>query len=286
LFTFLLVACGTAFAEEKAGAQGDAKDKAVVSEQRQPAKAEETPGVTGTASLGVYNKYIFRGYELSRKSVVFQPGLSASYNGFTASWWGNIDSREHATQNFVPDRDKQRSFNETDLTLSYTYTKDKLSLTGGWIYYGLKYADETQEVFGSIAYDVIGKPALTIYRDIDRYPGTYFNLSFAHSIKVYKETTLDLGASFGYMWGDGDFWKTYERATEDYTGSKYSAFHDGMVKAALTIPVTKKVTFVPLVQYWFPLSGNASRKIGTSSYNPNGYLGTNFVGGASINYNF
>jgi hypothetical protein len=103
---------------------------------------------------------------------------------------------------------------------------------------------------------------------------------------VYKEVTLDLGASAGYMWGDSNYWRTYERATDSYTGSEYSAFHDGMVKVGLTIPVTKNVTFVPLAQYWFPLSGKASRKIGTSSYNPNGYLGTNFVGGASINFNF
>jgi hypothetical protein len=287
LFVFFLALCTTVFGQEKKGAQGDAKDGVVVAEQKQPVKVEEAAaGVTGTATLGVYNKYIFRGYELSRKSVVFQPALSASYGGFSMSWWGNIDSREHATQNFVPDRDKQRSFNETDLTLSYTYTKDKLSLTGGWIYYGTKYADETQEVFGTIAYDVIGKPTLTIYRDFDRYPGTYFNFSLAHSIKVYKEVTLDLGASAGYMWGDSNYWRTYERSTDDYTGSEYSAFHDGMVKAALTIPIAKKVTLVPLAQYWFPLSSKASRKIGTNSYNPNGYLGTNFVGGASINYNF
>lgn len=281
-----LLFCFAAYAQE-------AKDKEqhVVEQQKIPVAHEVAPpGVTGTAALGVYNKYIFRGYELSRNSVVVQPALSASYGGFSASFWGNIDSREHGTQNFTPDRDKQRSFNETDLILSYTYAIDKWSLTGGWIYYNTKYADETQELFGSVAYDIFGKPTLSIYRDFDRYPGTYFNFSLSHSIKIYKEVTLDLGASAGYMWGDGNYWKTYEPSTDDRTGTKYSAFHDGMVKLGFTIPVTKKVSVVPVAQYWFPLSGKASRKFSTpggpQSYNPNGYLGTNFVGGASVTYNF
>jgi hypothetical protein len=265
----------------------EVKDDHVVEQQKLPVAHEEAPpGVTGTATLGVFNKYIFRGYELSRRSVVFEPGLSASYGGFSASFWGNIDSKEHGTQNFIPDRDGRRSFNETDLTLSYTYVVDKVSLTGGWIYYGTKYADETQELFGTVSYDTFLKPTLSIYRDIDRYPGTYFNFSIGHSIKLPKEVALDLGASAGYLWGDGNYWKTFQPSTGAFTGPHYEAFHDGKVQAGLTIPITKKVSFVPIVQYWFPLSSKASRHWADASYNPNGYLGTVFVGGASINYNF
>ena len=46
------------------------------------------------------------------------------------------------------------------------------------------------------------KPSLSIYRDITNYPGTYLNLSFAHSFPIVKDMTLDLGASFGYFIGD------------------------------------------------------------------------------------
>jgi hypothetical protein len=97
---------------------------------------------------------------------------------------------------------------------------------------------------------------------------------------------LDLGASAGYMVGDGDYWKTYEPGTCAYTGSHYQGFHDGKVQLGFTIPLTKKVTLVPLAQYWFPLSSKAKRHWADVSYNPNGYLGTVFVGGMSINYNF
>ncbi len=259
----------------------------VVEQQKLPVAHEEAPaGVTGTAAIGVFSNYIFRGYELGKDSIVFQPGLSASYGGFSASVWGNFDSREHGTQNFVPDRGHRRSFNETDLTLSYTKVLGKLSLTGGWIYYGTKYTDETQELFGTASYDVIGKPTLSVYRDIDRYPGTYLNFSLGHSIKLSKGVTLDLGASAGYEWGDGNYWKTFVPATGARTGARYSAFHDGKVQAGVTIPVTKKVSFAPVLQYWFPLSTKARRHWDDNSYNPNGYLKSFLVGGASLNYNF
>lgn len=242
--------------------------------------------VTGSASISLFNRYIFRGYELSSKSIVIQPALSASYKGFSAGFWGNIDSDEHPTQSFVPDRDGQKSFNEVDLTLSYTYTIDKLSLTGGYIYYGTKYTNETEEIFITMAYDVPLKPALSIYRDINEYGGTYFNLSIAHSAAVYKDITLDLGASVGYFSGDANYWKTYESSTGDYTGKKYSAFHDGMVKAGFTIPIAKNLSVQPIAQYWFPLSSKAKRTVDGNSYNHNGKLDDTFVTGINLTFSF
>ena len=220
LLFFVFLSCGHGYGQEA---------QATAPEQTPPAaKAEEAPpAVTGTGTLGVFNKYIFRGYELSRRSVVVEPSLTASYQGFSATFWGNIDSRENGTQNFTPDTPKGTSFDETDLTLSYTYAIQKWSLTGGWIYYGTRYAPETQEAFGTVAYDMFLKPSLSIYRDIEKYPGTYFNLSIGHSFAVYKEVTLDLGASAGYEWGDSSYWKTYSPATGSRTGPEYRAFHDG-----------------------------------------------------------
>lgn len=245
--------------------------------------------VTGSASMGVFNRYIFRGYEISSKSVVVQPAISVLYKGFSASLWGNIDSDEHRTQSFVPDKAGHKSFNETDLTLSYTYAIDKLSLTAGYIYYALKYNNppgDTEELFLSVSYDVITKPTLSIYRDITSYPGTYINISLSHSLPVYKDITLDLGASAAYFVGDDDYWKTYESSTGAYTGKKYSAFHDGMVKAGFTIPLAKNLSIQPVAQYWFPLSSKAKRTVDGNSYNPNGKLDDTFVTGINLTFNF
>lgn len=246
-----------------------------------------TSPVSGSASVGVYNRYIFRGYELSTNSFVVQPAISVSYKGFTGSLWGNIDSDEHVTQTLsAPDREGHKSFNEIDLTLSYTHVFGKLGLTGGYIYYGTKYTAETEELFISATYDTLLKPTLAVYRDITSYPGTYMNLSVSHSLPVFKEITLDMGASAGYFIGNDDYWKTYEKNTDDYTGKKYRGFHDGMVKAGFTIPVAKNIVVQPLFQYWFPLSGKAGREINGNSYNFNGKLDDTFVYGVGITMSF
>ncbi len=246
----------------------------------------EKPPVSGSAGLSVFNKYVFRGYELSADSVVIQPSVSVSYKYFSASFWGNIDCDENPTQSFVPDRADQKSFNETDLTLSYTFVIDKLSMTAGYIYYGTKYAAETEELFLTLGYDTLLKPTLSVYRDITEYAGTYANIAIAHSIPLVKGITLDMGASAAYFAGDNDYWNTFESSTGNYTGDKYKAFHDGMVKAGLTVPVTGNISIQPVAQYWFPLSNKAKKTVDGSSYNFNGKLDDTFVTGVNMTLSF
>lgn len=261
------------------------------------AKLSEKPPeekVTGSASMAVLNRHIFRGYEIGKGGLVFQPSLSASYKGFSAAFWGNVDTNQRNTTTavFNAREEGKKGWDETDLTLNYTYTIQKLSLTGGYIYYNLKYAEDTEEFFLTFAYNMLTKPTLSIYQDISAYPGAYISLSFAHSLPVYKDVTLDLGASFGYENGQGGFWKTYQTSTAGYTGSKYGGFHDGMLKTGLTIPVTKAFSVQPSLAYWFPLSGDANRTMGYDAngnkiaYNHNGYVPYSLVGGISFAFNF
>ena len=219
------------------------------------APAAPAPDVTGSVSFTGLNKYIFRGAEISARSVVLEPSVTINYKGFSLNVWGNIDTDQHATQVFVPGKDGSgeghKSFNETDLTLSYTYNIDKLALTGGYIYYGTEYAQQTQELYVSTTYDMIAHPTISIYRDIDANPGWYVNLSVSQSLPVAKmpngDMTVDLGASFGY----------YNISSLTPANKTYSALHDGMVKVGLTVPVAKNVVVQPITQYWFPLSGKA-----------------------------
>lgn len=46
----------------------------------------EVTKTTGSASVGIFNRYIFRGYELSTDSFVVQPALSVSFKGFSAAY--------------------------------------------------------------------------------------------------------------------------------------------------------------------------------------------------------
>jgi hypothetical protein len=248
--------------------------------------AADEPKITGFAALGGFNKYVFRGYEFSSGSVVLQPSIGISYQGFSFSLWGNIDTDEHPTQSFVPDRPGQKSFNETDLILSYNFNLGKLSLTAGYIYYGTKFTAETEELYGSLSLDVPGKPTLFIYRDITAYPGTYFNFSLSHSFDIYRGITLDLMGTAGYFIGDSGYWKTYESSTGGYTGEKYQAFHDGLLSAGVTIPVGKAFSIQPVVQYWFPLSDRARKTVDGNSYNPNGNLDKTWVVGMNLKFTF
>ncbi len=251
--------------------------------------------VTGSASMATLNRYIFRGYRIGESGLVLQPSLSASYKGFALGFWGNIDTnqRNTTTATFADRELGKKGFNETDLTLSYTYVIKKLSVTGGYIYYNLKYAEDTEEFFLTFALDTLLKPTLSVYQDVNAYPGTYVNLSFAHSIALPKSMSLDLAASFGYEGGQGRFWKTFDTASGGYKGSKYNGLHDGMVKAGLTIPVTKAFSVQPSVAYWYPLSSDAKKTMGTDPatglripFNHNGYLGDNWVYGVNFAYRF
>jgi hypothetical protein len=242
--------------------------------------------LTGSASLGTFNRYIFRGYRLGRDSIVFEPVLSVSTRGFSVTFWGNIDLREKATTCFVPDRPGRKSFNEADLTLSYTHNLGKFGLTAGFIYYGTKFTAETQEIYIGASLDVPGKPTLLIYRDIDAYPGTYFLLTFTHSVTLKKGISLDLGASAGYFSGLADYWRTYLPSAGSYVGEKYRAFHDGMVKAGLTFSLGKNLGLQALAQFYFPLSAAAGRTVDGHSYNINGDLTGVLVFGTTLTYSF
>jgi len=255
--------------------------------EQQPAEQKaEAPKVTGSVTSAFLSQYIFRGYELSSGSLVIQPAVTLNYAGFSLNLWGNLDTNQNPTQSFHPSDPGTASWNETDLTLSYTYNIDKLSLTGGYIWYGTQYAKQTQELFLALGYDIITKPVLTIYQDIASYPGTYFQLAFSHSFPVYKEVTLDLGASFSYEWGQSNYWRTYQALTSAYTGPKYSAFHAGMLQGGVTIPIAKNFSIQPVVQWWFPLSDKASEKINGVPYNPNGNIDNTFVYGLNMTFNF
>ena len=257
----------------------------------QISQGEQAKDVTGSVALATYNQYIFRGYEIGKSGLVIQPSMTVSLKGFSATLWGNMDTNQRNTKTATFNQEFKKGWNETDLTLSYTHEIKNLSITGGYIYYGTKYADETEEVFVALSYKTIANPTITVYRDITNYKGTYINFGLSHSFPVYKEMTIDLASGIGYFIGESDYWKTYERSTGTYTGSKYRGFHDGMVKMGLTIPVKKVFLIQPTVQYWFPLSSHARKEYPTpadikDSYNPNGPVKYNLVYGVGFTYNF
>ena len=135
---------------------------------------------------------------MSKDSLVIQPSLTVGYRGFEATLWGNLDTNDKYTKT------DKANWNETDLTLSYTYDLGPVKVSGGYIYYALEGVDDSQELFLKIAGNFLLSPTLAIYREIANYPGWYLNLGIGHSFNLTKEITLDLGASIGYQISDTD----------------------------------------------------------------------------------
>lgn len=238
--------------------------------------AEDKP--TADLTMGAYSKYVWRGFELSKDSMVLEPSMTVAYKGFSANLWGNLDT-DHYTLG-------SNKWTETDLTLAYERTVGPVDLSAGYIYYGVDSAvgANTQEIYASAGLSTLLKPTLSVYRDIDAFPGWYITLAVSHSLPVTDKLNLDLGAHIAYLAADDS--SSY--ATND--GSTYSALHDGLLYASMTFPVNEYVSITPQLNYSFPLSGDARDLIkATNIADENGNTGNNssfIYGGVSASIDF
>ncbi|MBI4768747.1 MAG: hypothetical protein HY787_29855 [Deltaproteobacteria bacterium] len=237
---------------------------------------KEEPKPYATASSAFLTKYVWRGYELSKDSLVIQPSLTVGYQGFEANLWGNLDTKDYYT------RSEKMNWNETDLTLSYTKELGPTKLTGGYIYYALDNAEDSQELFLKIAGKILLSPTLSIYKEIANYPGWYFNLGAAHSLNLTKTITLDLAASVGYQISDTDKIVKYDSNLLPTT-EKHNGLHDGLISVGMTVPFGKYFALKPMVAYSLPLSDDAKNRIkGTSLSNQDSF----FFGGITFTATF
>ncbi len=235
---------------------------------------------TASAEIGVFNKYVWRGWELSDDSIVVQPSVTASYKGFSMNLWGNIDT---ALDDRDPITKDQSVWNETDFTLSYDRTVGFVDLGFGYIYYGLDGLEDTGEVYGSATLgSILFSPTLTVYRDIHAIPGWYLNLGLSYLIDLPKNATLDLSGSLGYYISDDPGFVEVD-SSFNTTTKKYRNPHDGVIRAVLTIPVDKYVTIAPMLAYSFPLSHEADNLLTSTSFSGDSdYL----YGGVSLSMSF
>ncbi|MFA5182285.1 MAG: hypothetical protein WC405_13275 [Syntrophales bacterium] len=233
--------------------------------------AEEKP--TGDFTVSALSQYIWRGYELSRNSIVVQPSATIGYKGFTANVWGNLDTRPYFAG--TGDTNYPSTWNETDLTLSYTKNLGLFNLGAGYIYYALGSLNkdapdraDAQEIFATVSLNTILSPTLTAYKEIDHYRNWYFLLGVSHAFEFNKMVSLKLAASASYLlstyadatlfnagagYGGYPKFDNNSQATDD----KFSNFHDGNVTVSLPIKATAYITITPTISYVFPLSDDA-----------------------------
>ncbi len=234
----------------------------------------EPPKVTGTASVDFMSNYLWRGIKLS-KDFVIQPSLTIGYAGFSMNVWSNLDT------NYFGNTEGGKKFKhtETDITLNYSHSFDKLSLTGGFIYYGLDSVADTQELYLSASYDVLLKPALTFYYDIKEGKGGYLTASIGHSFDIAKDIPLNLGALVSYNL------KNKVMSCEVCTGKNFNNFYNAEFSASVSVPITKQISITPKLAYSIALSSDSKTAI--SAMDVSGKDKRNiFYGGVNLSFNF
>lgn len=210
--------------------------------------SEDKP--TCDASLAAFSQYIWRGYEFSKDSIVVFPSLTVSYKGFGFNVWGDLDTRFVGATN-----DNDMEMFETDYTLTYKNSYEKLKYTFGWVYYDVD-GGEDQEVFVSLGLDTFLSPEISVYRGIEHTDAWYVKFALSHSFELSNKWSLVLGGWVSYYdIPDGDL----------ITGGDYHEWHDATVWVSLTIPINDWCTLTPSLNYSFPLSSGARDQIETTN---------------------
>lgn len=268
-FCLALTTASSLYAEDAKPEQKDAK--LITTETAKPAE-EEKP--TGDFSGSALSQYIWRGYELSRNSIVIQPSATIGYKGFSANIWGNLDTRSYYAGS-IPDKSYSSALTETDITLAYNKTIGLFNLGAGYIYYSLgalnqdapKRAD-MQEIFVTVGLNTILSPTFTAYKEISHYRNWYSLLGVSHTFEFNKIVSLKLAASGSYLLSEytnaalfnaGAGYGGYPKFDENSqaTDDKFNNFHDGIVSVSLPIKPINYVTITPTISYAFPLSHDA-----------------------------
>ena len=264
------------------------------------AAAEEKPTMDFTTYA--LTKYVWRGYENTRNSIVLQPSFTVGYKGLSANLWGNLDTKPYSTS----DVSHSSTWTETDLTLSYLKTFGIVNAGVGYIYYGLGAANpggikppDSQEVFATVGLNTLLTPTLTAYKEVDHYKNWYFLLGVSHTVEVNKTFSVKLSASASYLKSDyadaalynsGTGYGGYPKFNDQYqaTNDKFDNFHDGLISAAFPIAVAKHLTITPLVAYTFPLSSDAKNEIKArgKKANPADNDAANLYGGIGLTLAF
>jgi len=173
-----------------------------------------------------YNgKYIWRGQNLD-DDPAFQPGISATFKGFTAGIWGSMETTDIFGNS--------GEFTEVDYYVDYSADVpgvEGLGFSVGAIYYDFPNTTllSTTEVYWGLSLDTFLSPSVTFYYDIDEAEGLYISAGIGHTIELGEDApAIDLSASYG--WGNSDY-NSY------YWGLTDSLSNDILLSAALPFEV-------------------------------------------------
>lgn len=217
--------------------------------------------VEGDAYVGFYDKYVWRGFDLSGSVGVVQGGMDLSHKGFTLGYWTNIQA----------DDDKEEGFEsgegtETDITLDYTFDPcDYASVSVGNIYYNLDGLDDTNEVYVGVTLKTLLEPTVKAYYDWDESEddGLFFTAAVGHSFDVADGLALNLGGLISF------------NQESDYAVGDYSDWHNYELSVGVEYAITDNFTVSPSFLFSSPISAGAKEAIDSET-----------VGGLEVSFAF
>jgi uncharacterized protein (TIGR02001 family) len=219
--------------------------------------------VEGDAYVGFFDKYLWRGFDLSGSTGVVQGGMDLSYKGFSLGYWTNIQA--------VDDTDESTAFRsgeatETDIVLDYSFDLgDKVSVSVGNIFYSLEEADDTNEAYVGVTLNMIFEPTLTAYYDWDEADedGLFFTAAVGHSMDITDGLSVSLGALVSF------------NQESDYSVGDYSDWHNYELNMGVDYAVNDNITVSPSFMFSSPISSDAKDAIDSET-----------VGGVTVAFAF
>lgn len=248
---------------------------------------------TADLSISALTKYVWRGQELSRNSIVLQPSATVGYKGFSVNLWGNLDTDPYTMDGALGD---SANWTETDFTAGYSRTFGPVTAGLGYIYYALSALQpggedpkDSQEVYVSLGLNTPLSPTLTVYKEISHYKQWYFLLGVSHAFTLSEKVVLKLSASASYLKSeDADTYPKFQSdaATPD---GKYDNFHDGMLTVSLPVTPVNYLTVTPSLSYVFPLCDDAKDEMkarGLQGVDPSDRNSSHVYGGLTVSFSF
>ena len=209
--------------------------------------AAQAVEVEGDAYIGVFDKYLWRGFDLSGGKAVVQGGVDLSAYGFTVSYWSNLQTSRSESAGL-----EGGEITETDIVLDYSFDlNDLVSVSVGNIFYQLDGLEDTNELYLGLALNTILEPSFTVYYDYDKADedGLFYTASVGHSLELADNLSVNLGALVSY------------NQESDYAVGDYSDWHNYELSLGLHYVLTDNVAIGPSVLYSSPISDEAKDAI-------------------------
>lgn len=187
--------------------------------------------VEGDAYLGVYDKYLWRGFDLSGGKPVAQGGVDLTSGAFSLSYWTNVQLSSDNGEGL-----KSGEATENDFIIDYSRDiTDLVSISVGNIYYMLDGLDDTNELYLTVSLSTILEPSASVYYDWDEADetGLYYTVSVGHSFDLMEKLSLSVGALAGY------------NHESDYAVGDYSGWHNYELSTSAEYSITDQLSISP-----------------------------------------